>query len=132
MPLQQALQCEEKMVVGGFSFLRSVLLVLIVYSCCIAAAAAAVATDPQVPAVIIFGDSTSDVGMNTFLSTLVRSDFAPYGENFEGGKATGRFTNGYMINDFIGKHCSGTLLFLCFFLCFPSEIRLIRTGMECD
>ncbi|KAG0575959.1 hypothetical protein KC19_5G043800 [Ceratodon purpureus] len=56
---------------------------------------------PQLPALIVFGDSTVDVGTNTYMATLVRSDFAPYGENFEGGKPTGRFTNGHMVPDYL-------------------------------
>ena len=66
------------------------------------------AAGPQLPALIVFGDSTVDVGTNTYMATLVRSDFAPYGENFEGGKPTGRFTNGHMVPDYLGKnfHCS--------------------------
>jgi hypothetical protein len=71
---------------------------LVLHFCCIGEG-----VEPQTPALIVFGDSTVDVGMNNFMPTLVKSDFAPYGESFEGGKPTGRFTNGLMVNDFLGN-----------------------------
>ncbi|KAK9084735.1 hypothetical protein Sjap_025146 [Stephania japonica] len=48
----------------------------------------------KVPAVIVFGDSTVDAGNNNGLSTMLKSNFMPYGRDFEGGKPTGRFSNG--------------------------------------
>jgi hypothetical protein len=88
---------------------------LVLHFCCIGEG-----VEPQTPALIVFGDSTVDVGMNNFMPTLVKSDFAPYGESFEGGKPTGRFTNGLMVNDFLGKahFCCGSLSSLHRFL-FP-------------
>ncbi|KAI5062141.1 hypothetical protein GOP47_0022680 [Adiantum capillus-veneris] len=53
-----------------------------------------------VPALIIFGDSTVDVGMNNNLTSIVKSNFLPYGENFLGGNhPTGRFCNGQLAVD---------------------------------
>lgn len=46
------------------------------------------------PALMVFGDSTVDVGMNTYYPTIVRSNFALYGRGYQGGKSTGRFTDG--------------------------------------
>jgi hypothetical protein len=52
---------------------------------------------------IIFGDSTVDVGNNNFLRTVIKADFAPYGRNFDTKRPTGRFSDGRVVPDFIGK-----------------------------
>ncbi|WCJ32994.1 GDSL esterase/lipase At4g26790 [Euphorbia peplus] len=57
----------------------------------------------KVPAIIIFGDSTVDTGNNNQISTLLKSNFAPYGRDFIGGKPTGRFSNGRVPGDFISE-----------------------------
>lgn len=54
-----------------------------------------------VPAVIGFGDSIIDQGMNNYIPTVVKADFPPYGEDFMGGIPTGRFTNGKTPTDII-------------------------------
>ena len=56
-----------------------------------------------VPGIIVFGDSSVDSGNNNHISTILKSDFAPYGRDFEGGKATGRFSNGKIVTDFISE-----------------------------
>uniref|UniRef100_J3LAD8 GDSL esterase/lipase n=1 Tax=Oryza brachyantha TaxID=4533 RepID=J3LAD8_ORYBR len=69
------------------------------------------AAKAKVPALIVFGDSTVDTGNNNYLSTLVRSDFAPYGRDLQlaaagggaGGRPTGRFSNGRLAVDFISE-----------------------------
>ncbi|KAJ1263294.1 hypothetical protein BS78_09G172400 [Paspalum vaginatum] len=55
----------------------------------------------DIPAVFAFGDSTLDPGNNNGLATLVRADHAPYGRDFPGGAATGRFSDGKLITDYI-------------------------------
>ncbi|TVU19772.1 hypothetical protein EJB05_35943 [Eragrostis curvula] len=55
----------------------------------------------DIPAVFAFGDSTLDPGNNNRLNTLVRADHAPYGRDFPGGDATGRFSDGKLITDYI-------------------------------
>lgn len=55
-----------------------------------------------VPAVFMFGDSIVDTGNNNHLSTVVRSNFPPYGRDFMGGKATGRFSDGKIPPDLFG------------------------------
>jgi len=55
------------------------------------------------PAFYVIGDSLVDSGNNNHLTTMVKSNFPPYGSDFEGGKATGRFSNGKTIADYIGK-----------------------------
>ncbi|CAN4105224.1 unnamed protein product [Withania somnifera] len=46
-----------------------------------------------IKAVFVFGDSIVDQGNNNNLTTIVKSNFPPYGKDFVDGKATGRFTN---------------------------------------
>uniref|UniRef100_A0ACD5XJT9 Uncharacterized protein n=1 Tax=Avena sativa TaxID=4498 RepID=A0ACD5XJT9_AVESA len=55
----------------------------------------------KVPALIVFGDSTVDAGNNDYIPTIVRANFPPYGRDFDGGVATGRFSNGLLITDFL-------------------------------
>ncbi|KAK7341053.1 hypothetical protein VNO80_23977 [Phaseolus coccineus] len=56
----------------------------------------------RVPALFVFGDSLVEVGNNNFLNTLARANFFPYGIDFDRG-ATGRFSNGRSLIDFIGE-----------------------------
>lgn len=55
----------------------------------------------DIPAMFAFGDSTMDPGNNNRLITLVRANHAPYGRDFPGGNATGRFSDGKIIGDYI-------------------------------
>ncbi|XP_038703637.1 GDSL esterase/lipase At2g42990-like [Tripterygium wilfordii] len=57
----------------------------------------------KVPAIIVFGDSSVDAGNNNVISTLLKSNFRPYGRDFEGGRPTGRFSNGRIPPDFIAE-----------------------------
>ncbi|KAI7755221.1 hypothetical protein M8C21_021685 [Ambrosia artemisiifolia] len=57
----------------------------------------------KVPAVIVFGDSSVDAGNNNHIQTVLKSNFRPYGRDFFGGKATGRFSNGRVPTDFISE-----------------------------
>ena len=54
------------------------------------------------PAVIFFGDSIVDTGNNNYVLTVAKCNFPPYGKDFIGGKATGRFCNGKVPPDFVG------------------------------
>ncbi|CAO2823470.1 unnamed protein product [Amaranthus hypochondriacus] len=54
-----------------------------------------------VPCYFIFGDSLSDAGNNNDLITMAKVNYSPYGIDFPQGIATGRFTNGRTIADFI-------------------------------
>ncbi|CAI0468977.1 unnamed protein product [Linum tenue] len=59
--------------------------------------------EATMPAVFVLGDSTVDVGTNNFLTGSVdRADFPHNGIDFPGSKATGRFSNGHNIADFLG------------------------------
>ncbi|OEL26082.1 GDSL esterase/lipase [Dichanthelium oligosanthes] len=61
----------------------------------------------KVPALIVFGDSTVDTGNNNYISTVIKSDFAPYGRDLRvdsgSGQPTGRFSNGRLAVDFISE-----------------------------
>ncbi|KAG7541347.1 GDSL lipase/esterase [Arabidopsis thaliana x Arabidopsis arenosa] len=57
----------------------------------------------KVPALIVFGDSTVDSGNNNQISTVLKSNFQPYGRDYFDGKATGRFSNGRIAPDFISE-----------------------------
>ncbi|XP_059666443.1 GDSL esterase/lipase At4g26790 [Cornus florida] len=57
----------------------------------------------KVPTIIVFGDSSVDSGNNNHVSTVLRSNFEPYGRDFNGGRATGRFSNGRVPPDFIAE-----------------------------
>ncbi|GAA0160105.1 hydrolase [Lithospermum erythrorhizon] len=54
--------------------------------------------------IFVFGDSTSDPGNNNFVRTAFRSNFPPYGHDFPNQVATGRFTNGRLVSDFVAEH----------------------------
>ncbi|KAJ7008532.1 GDSL esterase/lipase [Populus alba x Populus x berolinensis] len=60
-------------------------------------------TTAYVPAIIVFGDSSVDAGNNNVISTVLKSNFKPYGRDFEGGRPTGRFCNGRIPPDFISE-----------------------------
>ncbi|KAL9269112.1 GDSL esterase/lipase-like protein [Drosera capensis] len=57
----------------------------------------------EVPAVIAFGDSIVDPGNNNYINTIARCNFPPYGKDFPGGKATGRFSNGKIPTDLFAE-----------------------------
>ncbi|GAB2282837.1 hypothetical protein Dimus_017373 [Dionaea muscipula] len=56
-----------------------------------------------VPAVFIFGDSIVDPGNSDLIFSACRADHPPYGRDFHGGKATGRFSNGRIPSDFLAE-----------------------------
>ncbi|KAI3745804.1 hypothetical protein L6452_08214 [Arctium lappa] len=57
----------------------------------------------SVSALIAFGDSFVDQGNNNYIKTVAKGNFPPYGKDFEGGKATGRFSNGKTIADILAE-----------------------------
>lgn len=68
------------------------------------AANAAIKIPPgySVPAVFVFGDSIVDTGNNNNLITQAKCNYPPYGKDFPGGQATGRFSNGRVPSDLVG------------------------------
>lgn len=73
-------------------------------SAVLAMAAILVATESAQESLLtfVFGDSLTEVGNNNFLQlSLAKSNYPWYGVDYEGGRATGRFTNGRTIGDII-------------------------------
>ncbi|XP_057764330.1 GDSL esterase/lipase At5g45960-like [Salvia miltiorrhiza] len=58
----------------------------------------------SIPAVFVFGDSTVDSGNNNYIQTISRSNFPPYGKDLPDHIATGRFTNGKLVTDFLASY----------------------------
>lgn len=57
-----------------------------------------------VPAIVSFGDSSTDVGNNNYIpAAAFKADFPPYGRNFTEHKPTGRFCDGKLVTDFTGE-----------------------------
>jgi hypothetical protein len=67
--------------------------------------------EKKVTAVIVFGDSIMDPGNNNGLHTVVKANHPPYGKDFAGHVATGRFSNGLIPTDFIGTYVLDTKCF---------------------
>ncbi|KAJ0851985.1 putative triacylglycerol lipase [Helianthus annuus] len=57
----------------------------------------------SVSAVFVFGDSFVDQGNNNYINTLGKGNFLPYGKDFQGGKPTGRFSNGKTLPDLLDQ-----------------------------
>lgn len=61
-----------------------------------------VTVSSNISAIFAIGDSTIDAGNNDYIGTWLRSDHAPYGRDLEEGYvATGRFSDGKLITDFV-------------------------------
>ncbi|XP_061374661.1 GDSL esterase/lipase At5g37690 [Gastrolobium bilobum] len=72
---------------------------LVFATCIFLLAAIALAAEPVT---YVFGDSLTDVGNNNFLQySLAKCNYPWYGIDYSGGQATGRFSNGRTIGDFI-------------------------------
>ncbi|XP_050214247.1 GDSL esterase/lipase EXL1-like [Mercurialis annua] len=56
-----------------------------------------------VPAIFVFGDSIVDTGNNNYIPTIIKCNFPPYGVDFKGGFATGRFCDGKVPSDLIAE-----------------------------
>jgi hypothetical protein len=69
---------------------------------------------PMATALIVFGDSIVDPGNNNNLpATRMKANHAPYGKDFAGHVATGRFSNALLPPDLIGMIYFMSPLFLC-------------------
>ncbi|CAN6207708.1 unnamed protein product [Urochloa humidicola] len=66
-------------------------------------AAAASAGNQKISAMFMFGDSIVDPGNNNNRFTEARANFPPYGQDFPGGVATGRFSNGLVPGDLLAS-----------------------------
>ena len=83
------------------------------------------------PAIFVFGDSTVDTGNNNNRITPSRANYRPYGNDFKGKVATGRFSNGKVPSDMIGINSrslslslslSHVVLFSFYFVCVFGKI----------
>lgn len=80
--------------------------------------------EPLAPAFFVIGDSSVDSGTNNFLGTFARADHPPYGRDFDTHQPTGRFSNGRIPVDFLGKFnvlsfFITILLHLCYYFVLP-------------
>ncbi|KAJ0983071.1 hypothetical protein J5N97_011326 [Dioscorea zingiberensis] len=57
----------------------------------------------HVPAMYVLGASLLDVGNNNYFPKLSKANYNPYGIDFPGGKATGRFSNGKNSRDCLAE-----------------------------
>ncbi|KAL3684074.1 hypothetical protein R1sor_002096 [Riccia sorocarpa] len=57
-----------------------------------------------IPALWVFGDSTVDTGNQNYITSLVKSNYPPYGKDFVPPGPTGRFCNGKVANDFLADY----------------------------
>lgn len=74
-------------------------------SCWIVGGSIVLPPNVTVPALLVFGDSIVDSGNNNHLPlTFGKCNFSPYGRDFEGGVATGRFTNSKTPADLLGSY----------------------------
>ncbi|XXG82247.1 hypothetical protein AAC387_Pa10g0235 [Persea americana] len=55
----------------------------------------------NISAIFAFGDSAIDPGNNNYIGTWFRADHSPYGHDFPSQVATGRFSNGKLMTDFL-------------------------------
>ncbi|KAJ1386260.1 SGNH hydrolase superfamily [Sesbania bispinosa] len=58
---------------------------------------------PKFSSILVFGDSTVDTGNNNYINTLGKGNHLPYGRDFPGHVATGRFSNGKLVIDFLAS-----------------------------
>ncbi|KAL6614241.1 hypothetical protein ACP70R_036511 [Stipagrostis hirtigluma subsp. patula] len=58
---------------------------------------------PKFSAVFYFGDSVLDTGNNNHIPTVAVANHVPYGRDFPGKKATGRFSNGRLVPDLLNQ-----------------------------
>ncbi|ESW32636.1 hypothetical protein PHAVU_001G004600 [Phaseolus vulgaris] len=90
---------------SSFQFLSSYMLrfiLLLLFVCCKTEGLLKLPPNVSVPAVFVFGDSVVDTGNNNNRTTsFARSNFPPYGRDFQGGIPTGRFSNGKVPSDLI-------------------------------
>ncbi|VAI76952.1 unnamed protein product [Triticum turgidum subsp. durum] len=57
----------------------------------------------KISAAFVFGDSIVDPGNNNDRLTEAKANFPPYGQDFPGGVATGRFSNGKVPGDMLAS-----------------------------
>ena len=123
-----------------------VLVVLVVVLCALSVEATTSGTSKfPVPSYYVFGDSYHDAGNNDYLNgTVPTANFSPYGITYFKGVATGRFSDGRIIPDFLGTELISYRLILEMNATYVglftwggfwiSELvcELLRSGLECN
>jgi phospholipase/lecithinase/hemolysin len=56
------------------------------------------------PALFVLGDSTVDTGNQNYITSVIKSNYPPYGRDFVPPGPTGRFSNGKLANDFVAEY----------------------------
>lgn len=66
------------------------------------------ANNPEFSSILFLGDSTVDTGNNNYIdyptTFLIRANHHPYGKDFEGHVASGRFSNGKLVPDLLASN----------------------------
>ncbi|CAN0891012.1 GDSL esterase/lipase At1g71250 [Linum grandiflorum] len=75
---------------------------VVVLAVMMTAAIVTVVESARPPAMFVFGDSLVEVGNNNFLSSIAKSNYYPYGIDYNRGP-TGRFSNGKTFVDILGE-----------------------------
>ena len=79
-------------------------MLVVVVSCALSVEAVTGKSKFPVPSYYVFGDSYHDAGNNNYLGGSVpKANFSPYGITYFKGVATGRFSDGRIIPDFLGN-----------------------------
>ncbi|XP_024542264.1 GDSL esterase/lipase LTL1 [Selaginella moellendorffii] len=75
----------------------------------------------NVPMMFVFGDSFVDSGNNNHLNTTARANHQPYGINFEERRATGRWSDGRIVTDYLADYIG-----LSYPPCFLDSVNITR------
>ncbi|KAM0952221.1 putative triacylglycerol lipase [Dioscorea sansibarensis] len=62
------------------------------------------------PAMYLFGSPVLDVGTNNYITGGAKANYYPYGIDYPGSEATGRFSNGKNAADYLGTSHTSLLL----------------------
>ncbi|KAL3639039.1 hypothetical protein CASFOL_016946 [Castilleja foliolosa] len=84
-------------------FFKLIIFTFLIIFCHIVEALIYLPQNSTIPALIMFGDSVVDTGNNNNIETIVKVNYPPYGQDFTGGKPTGRFSNGKVPSDLIAE-----------------------------
>uniref|UniRef100_A0A7N0SZY9 GDSL esterase/lipase EXL3 n=1 Tax=Kalanchoe fedtschenkoi TaxID=63787 RepID=A0A7N0SZY9_KALFE len=79
---------------------------LTLFVCICVESAVNIPEDKKFTSLIVLGDSIVDPGNNNDMSTPTKANFPPYGRDFKGGVATGRFSNGLVPTDIVAQELS--------------------------
>lgn len=118
-----------------FRFVRPVLKLVVAVAVLVSPpgvhGAAGLATAKKISAIFMFGDSIVDPGNNNHRFTEAKANFPPYGQDFPGGVATGRFSNGLVPGDLLGMLRSYSVyVSMRYYIYFLSEVLNARDRLN--